>query len=238
MSRILLLGGIGDALRIARTLGADHIYSIAGLGRTPADLACQVRVGGFGGASGLADYLQSENISLLLDATHPYAAQISANARQASTMAGVPYWALHRPGWQAQSGDDWRSVTDWAELMAAIQPFQRPLFAMGKGVLDHLSDIPAHQFWTVRCLAAHAGAAQARVIAARGPFTLASEQALFEQHGFDVVISKNSGGSATEAKLRVARERGIPVVMLMRPPLPQADRVFNDVPSVVAALAG
>ena len=100
MTRILLLGGTGDALQIARQLGPVHVYSLAGLGKVPSDLACAVRVGGFGGAEGLARYLCDECIGLLVDATHPYAAQISANAFAASRAADVPCWALRRPAWQ------------------------------------------------------------------------------------------------------------------------------------------
>ncbi|WP_316149447.1 cobalt-precorrin-6A reductase [Cupriavidus sp. BIC8F] len=236
MSRILLLGGTGDALRIARTLPAGHTYSLAGLGRTPADLACAVRVGGFGGADGLARYLQDNGITLLVDATHPYAAQISANARAASRASGVPYWALLRPAWVPQAGDDWRAVDDWKGIADAVRGFRRPLFAMGREPIGHLDEIPADQFWTIRCLDPHSGNARARVIDARGPFSLEGERALFARDGFDVVISKNSGGSATEAKLQVARERSMPVIMVKRPALPQADRAFDDVPALIAAL--
>lgn len=236
MSRILLLGGTGDALRIARTMPAGHVYSLAGLGRTPADLACDVRVGGFGGAQGLARYLRDEAITLLVDATHPYAAKISANARAASTITGVPYWALRRQPWVQQANDDWRHVDDWAGIVAALNAFRRPLFALGREPLAHLGEVPAHQFWTIRCLDAHDGNARARVIDARGPFSLEGERALFAECGFDVVVSKNSGGAATQAKLQVARERGMPVVMVRRPTLPLADRAFDDVSELVAAL--
>jgi len=236
MNRILLLGGTGDALRIARALPAGHVYSLAGLGRTPDDLACDVRVGGFGGAQGLARYLHDERITLLVDATHPYAAQISANARAAGTLAGVPYWALRRPAWLRRAGDDWRDVDDWSGIVAALRGFGRPLFALGREPLAHLDEVPAHQFWTIRCLDRHDGNARARVIDARGPFSLEGERALFAQHGFDVVVSKNSGGGATQAKLQVARERGMPVVMVKRPALPPADREFDDVPALTAAL--
>lgn len=236
MTRILLLGGTGDALRMARTLPAGHVYSLAGLGRTPVDLACEVRVGGFGGAHGLARYLRDEAVTLLVDATHPYAAQISANARAASALAGVPYWALRRPAWVPQAGDDWRGVDDWAGIVTALHGFRRPLFALGREPLAHLDEVPARQFWTIRCLDPRDGNARARVIDARGPFSLEGERALFAQHAFDVVVSKNSGGSATEAKLQVARERGIAVVMVKRPALPPADRAFDDVPALIAAL--
>ena len=152
MNRILLLGGVTEALAIARTLGRPHIYSLAGVGRVPTDLTCQVRVGGYGGADGLAQFVRAEGISLILDATHPYAAQISHNAAQAARACGVPCWALRRPAWQPQAGDDWREVGDWTQLAEALKPFKRPLFTLGREPLQHLDEIPAHQFWTLRAL--------------------------------------------------------------------------------------
>ncbi|WP_345816338.1 cobalt-precorrin-6A reductase [Paraburkholderia sp. PREW-6R] len=236
MTRILLLGGTGDALLIARQLGAAHVYSLAGLGKVPDDLVCTVRVGGFGGSEGMARYIEAERIGLVVDATHPYAARISANAVQASRAARVPCWALRRPGWQAGAGDDWRMVGGWPELIGQLAPFRRPLFTLGREPLAHLDDIPAHQFWTVRCLESDATHARARILATRGPFTLEGERALFEANAFDVVVSKNSGGNATEAKLVVARERGLPVVMLRRPVLPPVDREFEHVADLLAVL--
>jgi precorrin-6A/cobalt-precorrin-6A reductase len=236
MTRILLLGGTGDALKIARSLGAEHIYSLAGLGSVPHDLTCRVRVGGFGGSEGLARYIAEHGIGLLVDATHPYAATISANAARASRIARVPYWALSRAAWQPQPGDDWRFVADWAELAAAIAGFSRPLFTLGREPLSRLDAIPVHQQWIVRCLDPHPGNARCRVIGARGPFTVEGERTLFDACGVDVVISKNSGGNATEAKLRVARERGLPVVMLQRPALPDADRTFDEPSTLLSAL--
>ncbi|OAJ62254.1 cobalt-precorrin-6A reductase [Paraburkholderia ginsengiterrae] len=236
MKRILLLGGTGDALRIARHLGAGHVYSLAGLGKVPDDLACAVRVGGFGGSEGLERYIEDEAITLVIDATHPYAAQISANAARASRAAHVPYWALRRPGWQPKAGDDWRMVADWDELTEALAPFRKPLFTLGREPLAHLDEIPPHQFWMVRCLDPYPDTARARILAARGPFALEGERALFALQAFDVVVSKNSGGSATEAKLDVARERGLPVVMLRRPELPAADREFEQSADLLDAL--
>ncbi|POR52331.1 precorrin-6A reductase [Paraburkholderia eburnea] len=235
--RVLLLGGTGDALRIARALGPKHVYSLAGLGRVPADLPCAVRVGGFGGAQGLAHYLADEGITLVLDATHPYAAQISANAALACDQTQVPYWALRRAPWQPQPGDDWCKVRDWAGVIEAITPYARVLFTLGREPLAHLGEVPGHQHWTVRCLDAHPGHARARVIDARGPFTHEGERALFEAGRYDVIVSKNSGGAATEAKLAVAREMGLPVVMMQRPSLPPAQREFASVQDVLDALA-
>jgi precorrin-6A/cobalt-precorrin-6A reductase len=236
MKRILLLGGVTEALAIARTLGPAHVYSLAGIGRVPSDLRCQVRVGGFGGAEGLAAYLLAEHIDLLIDATHPYAAQISANAARAAQLTGIPCWALRRPPWQAQAGDDWREVADWAELIKALRPFRRPLFTLGREPLQHLDEIPEQQFWTLRALEACPGNERCEVIGARGPFHLEDERVLFERRQIDVLISKNSGSGATEPKLEVARERGLPVLVLKRPELPVVDREFFAVDEMIAAL--
>jgi precorrin-6A/cobalt-precorrin-6A reductase len=237
MKRILLLGGVTEALAIARTLGPEHIYSLAGVGRVPTDLTCQVRVGGYGGFEGLAQFVRDEQISLILDATHPYAAQISHNAAQAARLCGVPCWALRRPAWQPQAGDDWREVGDWAELIDALKPFKRPLFTLGREPLQHLDEIPQEQFWTLRALEVYPGNERCEVIGARGPFLIEDERALFERQQIDVLISKNSGSTATEPKLEVARERGVPVLVLRRPVLAQADRELLSPEETLIALA-
>ncbi|WP_024673713.1 cobalt-precorrin-6A reductase [Pseudomonas syringae] len=236
MKRVLLLGGITEAMAIARTLGPEHIYSLAGVGRVPTDLACQLKVGGYGGAEGMAQYVREQGIDLLMDATHPYAAQISHNAALAAQLAGIPCWALRRTAWQPGAGDDWREVADWAELVTALTPFKRPLFTLGREPLQHLHEIPEHQFWTLRALDSYPGNDRSEVIGARGPFLLDDERQLFEQRNIDVLVSKNSGSSSTEPKLDVARERGLPVLILKRPQLPEVDRVFWGVDEVLGAL--
>jgi len=236
MRRILLLGGVTEALAIARTLGPAHIYSLAGVGRVPTDLSCQVRVGGYGGADGLASFIRSEGIGLLIDATHPYAAQISANAVAAARAAGIECWALRRPAWQPQTGDDWREFDGWPALIQALAPFKRPLFTLGREPLQHLDDIPPEQFWTLRALESCPGNERCEVIGARGPFALEDERALFQRRRIDVLISKNSGSAATEPKLEVARERGIPVLVLKRPLLPAADLEFHSPKALLQAL--
>ena len=237
MKRILLLGGVTEALAIARTLGPQHVYSLAGVGRVPTDLTCEVRVGGYGGAEGLAQYIREQRIDMLLDATHPYAAKISHNAALAAAASGIPCWALRRPAWVAQTGDDWREVADWSELIEALATFQRPLFTLGREPLEHLHEIPPEQFWTLRALDAYPGTARCDVIGARGPFFIDDERKLFAQRRIDVLISKNSGSSATEPKLQVARERGVPVLILKRPTLAQVDREFSTVEDLLESLA-
>lgn len=236
-ARILLLGGVTEALAIARRLGPRHVYSLAGIGRVPQGLECQVRVGGYGGVEGLTRYLREAGITLLIDATHPYAAQISRNAASAARDAGIPCWALRRPAWQAQAGDDWREVEDWAGLIETLKPFRRPLFTLGREPLQHLDEIPPEQFWTLRALEACPGNERCEVIGARGPFHIEDERALFQRRHIDVLISKNSGSVATEPKLEVARELGVPVLVLKRPTLPEVDRTFDSLVDLATALA-
>ncbi|WP_031361711.1 cobalt-precorrin-6A reductase [Caballeronia sordidicola] len=236
MKRVLLLGGTGDALTIARRLGPDHVYSLAGLGRIPGDLFCSVRVGGFGGIDGLKAFIEAQSISLIVDATHPYAAQMSRHASAVSALKSMPCWALRRAPWQPQSGDAWREAADFSSILDAIAPYHHPLWTLGREPLSHLDEIAPSQHWTIRCLDSHPGNARATIIAARGPFSLDGERALFDAQQTDVLISKNSGGAATEAKLAVARERGLPVVMLQRPGLPPVEREFSDTSSLLNAL--
>jgi len=236
--RLLILGGIGEALKLARMLAPVHtvIYSLAGKGRVP-DVPCAVRVGGFGGVDGLAAFLRERHIELLIDATHPFAAQISHNARQAARQAGLPLWAYRRPAWQPEAGDDWHCAVDWAGIQSTLRGFQRPFFTLGLEPLRHVADIPPDQHWLVRCLAAEPPAsAHVTLLCATGPFQLEQELALLRDYRIDVLVAKNSGGGAVEAKLTAARRLKIPVVMLERPASPTADRAFATVESLVAPL--
>lgn len=238
--RILLLGGIGEAVKLARLLAPIHAvtYSVAGKGRMP-DLPCRVRCGGFGGAEGLAVFLKEQAIGLLIDATHPYAAQISQNAAQAARMADLPLWAYRRPAWRPEPGDDWRGAADWPEIMAALREFERPFFTIGLEPLRHASEIPSRQHWLVRCLAAEPAASPfLTLLCATGPFALDQERALLQDHRIDVLVAKNSGGGAVAAKLAAARQLRIPVVLLERPVLPDADRESTDVRDLAATLTG
>ncbi len=236
--RILILGGVGEALKLARALAPVHrvIYSVAGKGRIP-ELPCAVRVGGFGGADGLAAFLREQGIERLIDATHPYAAQISHNAALAARLAGIPLWAYRRPAWRPEPGDDWRSVADWNGMMAALREFRRPFFTLGLEPLRHVADIPPEQHWLVRCLAAEPSASpHLTLLCATGPFALEQELALLRDYRIDVLVAKNSGGGAVEAKLAAARRLNIPVILLERPALPVADREFAEVARLAAEM--
>lgn len=238
MKRILLLGGTAEALWLARRLPADAIYSLAGLGNVPNDLPCACRVGGFGGAAGLAAFIRAQGIGLLLDATHPYAERISQHAQSAATQNGIACWALRRPAWQAGPGDDWREWSSWDELCGLLAPFARPLFTLGREPLSHLATIPAHQQWLIRCLGSDSAAERARILPARGPFELEDELRLLRQEGIDVIVSKNGGSPATEAKVQAARQFGLPILLRRRPQLPRVEREFSDPQSLWAALGG
>ncbi|MBL8251958.1 MAG: cobalt-precorrin-6A reductase [Candidatus Competibacter sp.] len=236
--RILILGGIGEAVELAKrlTLRHDVTYSIAGKGRLP-DLACAVRVGGFGGIDGLTAFLKDNGIGLLLDATHPYAAQISHHAACAAKRASVPLWAYRRPSWHPDASDDWRAAADWTGVRAALAPFRRPFFTIGLEPLHHLMDMSPGQHWLVRCLsAAPPELAHLTLLCAAGPFDAEREAALLRDYRIDVLVAKNSGGTAVEGKLLAARRCGIPVIMLERPALPEADRSFGEVGQLSAAL--
>ncbi|MDU0810918.1 MAG: cobalt-precorrin-6A reductase [Burkholderia sp.] len=233
---ILLLGGTGDALKIARTLSSQDVYSLAGLGKIPNDLICSVRTGGFGGPNKLTDYLRELNIDLIIDATHPYAKRISENAVSSAYDAGVLCWSLRRKPWIQNINDDWHFVDDWPDINAMIRPFYRPFFTIGREPLMYLDKIPSHQFWLIRCLYPHPGNILSKIIVEQGPFMIEDERFLIKNTGIDVIVSKNSGGIATKAKIDVARELGLPVVMLRRPLLPDSDLVFYSVDELIAAL--
>jgi len=223
--RILLLGGTGDSRLLAESLAGradvEVISSLAGRTELPATLPGGLRIGGFGGVEALADYLASERIDLLVDATHPFAARISDNAARACRLSGTPHLLLSRPPWEERPGDRWIHVPD-AEAAAAQLPglAERVFLSVGRQELDAFSDLPRIRF-LVRMVDAPRGALPLHdyeVVLGRGPFEANGERALFLLHGIQALVTKNSGGEATYAKITVARELGLPVVMIDRPP--------------------
>lgn len=221
--RVLILGGTHEAFQLAEQLAAlgsiDFISSLAGRTRAPRLPKGQVRTGGFGGAEGLANYLLAERITHLVNATHPFAAQISANAVAAAEMACVPLLRLLRPAWTARDDDRWVAARHAAEAAELCRREGGRIFlTLGSGELDAFAEIHNAHF-LVRMVDApeRLPLRDYHVIAARGPFSLQDELRLLSEHHIGLVVAKNSGGEATYAKLEAARRMGLPVVMIDRP---------------------
>lgn len=224
---ILILGGTSEARRIAAALaaraGLQLVLSLAGRTKSPAAQPVPVRVGGFGGAEGLARHLADAHVDLLIDATHPFAARISANAAQAAASAGVPLVALRRPGWEPVEGDRWTPVATAGEAALALGAAPRRVFlALGRQEAAAFEAAPRHHYLvrSVDPVAPPLAVPDAEYILARGPFAEADELALLSGHRIDAVVAKNSGGAATYGKIAAARALGIEVVMIRRPVLP------------------
>jgi precorrin-6A/cobalt-precorrin-6A reductase len=238
--RLLILGGTAEAAALAAAVARFRgkvrpITSLAGRTRRPAPVAGETRIGGFGGTDGLADYLAAERITVVIDATHPFAAQISAQAYAACTAAGVRRLALLRAPWQRHPLDRWVEVDDTAGAAAALPALGRRVWlTIGARELAPFAALNDHHF-LVRLIdppSAPLALVDCEVLPARGPFNLEGERRIIDQHGIEVLVAKAAGGAATEAKLVAARERGLPVVMIRRPPPPPGPRVD----SVSAAL--
>jgi len=230
--RILILGGTTEARRLAERLAPrpelDVRLSLAGRTSNPVPHPVPLRIGGFGGADGLAAYLMDERIDRLIDATHPYAAQMSANAAQAAALARVPLLALRRPAWQPVAGDRWREVANAQAAVDALGDVPRRVFlALGRNEIAPFAGAPQH-FYLVRSVDAvepPLAAPRAVYIQARGPFREEDDRALLAAHRIDGVVSKNSGGDAAYGKIAAARTLGIAVILLRRPALPEVPAV-------------
>jgi precorrin-6A/cobalt-precorrin-6A reductase len=231
--RVLILGGTNEARELAARLSIDPemevISSLAGRTNSPAMPPGNVRVGGFGGADGLARFLRAASIDLLVDATHPYAAAISHNAALAAEETGTPRIVLFRPPWTAQPGDRWIDADDDDDDAALVREngYGCVFLALGRSSLDAFADLRKTRF-VVRFVdppAVPPPLPRCEVIAARGPFTRSAERELLERHGIECLVVRNSGGTASAAKLAAARELSLPVVMIRRPPPPAAPMV-------------
>jgi precorrin-6A/cobalt-precorrin-6A reductase len=242
MARILILGGTTEArqlgARLADRAELEVVVSLAGRTKAPAPQPARLRTGGFGGAGGLADYLVREKIDALIDATHPYAHVISANASAAASRAGVPLIALRRPPWTSIDGDRWIEVADVAAAVRALgAPPRRIFVTLGRNELGALIGAPQH-FYLIRSVDAiepPLPLPYASYITGRGPFSEADDRALMGRHEIDAVIAKNSGGAATYGKIAAARALGIEVIMLRRPPAADATAV-ETVDAAIACL--
>ena len=236
--RVLLLGGTTEATALAHTFAntrIDAIFSYAGRTANPIEQPLPTRLGGYGGIQGLADYIVDAAITHVVDATHPFATQISGNAVAACKMANIPLIAHERAPWQAQPGDQWLHVPDTDGAVAALPTTPARIFlAIGKQTLPAFAAQPQH-FYLLRLVDAPDAALpvpNAEVVLDRGPFTVESDMDLMRAHAITHIVAKNSGGTGALAKLEAARRLALPVILIARPAI--ADRpIARSIPAVM-----
>ncbi len=232
---VLILGGTGDARALARALddaGVPVISSLAGRVRDPARPVGQVRVGGFGGPDGLAGYLRESGVVAVVDATHPFAVTISASAVRACDSTGVPLLRLARPGWADHPlAGTWQWVDDHASAAAAARG-ARVLLTTGRGTLAAFRALVA-PFVLVRLVEPTIEPLPPgwATVVSRGPYTVPGETSLMAGHRIEVLVTKDSGGAMTEAKLSAAAALGVRVVVVRRPFAPTGVPSVEDVPA-------
>ncbi|WJZ02624.1 cobalt-precorrin-6A reductase [Corynebacterium freiburgense] len=228
--RALILGGTREAREIASLLQQDNWHvtsSLAGRVKQPALPVGEVRIGGFGGPAGLVTWLLKEKVEVVIDATHPFAERISISAAEATRATGVPLIALHRPAWQAGERDQWIPAGSMEEAARiAARRFHHIFLTIGRQQLAAFAKDP-HNLYVIRCVDPPEVTLprRHRLILSRGPFTLENEKQLMRDNQIDCLVTKNSGGELTRAKLDAARELGIPVIMVERPELPGGPQV-------------
>jgi len=224
---ILILGGTGEARDLAERLAARPglavTLSLAGRTRDPAPQAGRLRIGGFGGAAGLAQTLATAPFDILIDATHPFAERISAHAQYAAETTGVPLLALCRPPWPARPGDRWTRVARLADAPAALGTESRRVFlTIGRQEVHLFRAAPQHVYLLRSIDPPEPDALPgADTILGRGPFSEIGERSLLAHHSIEVIVAKNSGGDATYGKIAAARALGLEVVLVDRPARPE-----------------
>lgn len=241
--RLLILGGTTEASALARRI-ADKpevmaILSLAGATANPAPAPIPQRIGGFGGAEGLAAYLEGERIDAVVDATHPFASRMSANAAAACRATCTPLVVFGRPPWTPQPGDHWIEVATMHDAAGALGAKPRTVFlTQGRLQLAAFARAPQHRY-IVRAIDRPAeidALPKSKLILARGPFSLADEAALMRNEAVEALVTKNSGGRATYAKIEAARALGLEVVIVRRPPAPEVE-TLHDLDAVLAWIA-
>ncbi|PID61165.1 MAG: cobalt-precorrin-6A reductase [Gammaproteobacteria bacterium] len=243
--RILLLGGTAEASELARQLAGaniDALFSYAGRTTNPIPQALPTRIGGFGGIDGLLDCFREEGITHVVDATHPFASRISCNLQAATAQAALPLITLQRPPWTPVAGDDWREVASLDDAVKALPTDPARVFlAIGRQTIGVFSAAPQHHY-LLRFVDPPEDEPlplpNATVVVSRGPYRAADDHALLEEHGVNIVVAKNSGGSGGAAKLQAARELALPVIMVARPARPEgsAGVVLNSPAAVMEHL--
>jgi precorrin-6A/cobalt-precorrin-6A reductase len=242
-SKVLILGGSSEAAALARALAPDSRFeatlSLAGVTEHPGKSPVPVRTGGFGGAQGLADYLNEHGVGVVVDATHPFAETMKRHAVEGAARAGVPLLAIRRPPWTPEPGDNWIMVDSIEAAAAALgQEPKRVMLTTGRKELAPFKAAGQHSYVlrSVEPPEPSAVPPRVEVITARGPFAYGDEVKLLRAHDIEVLVTKNSGGTATAAKLAAARALNLPVIMVSRPDVPDAQCV-ESVDEAVAWLA-
>ncbi|MEV6652918.1 cobalt-precorrin-6A reductase [Streptomyces sp. NPDC051219] len=238
-AHVLILGGTAEARRLAQELagrpGLRVTSSLAGRVAEPRMPPGEIRVGGFGGVAGLAGWLRAHEVAVLVDATHPFAETMSAHAAEAAARTGTELLALSRPGWEAGPGDRWHWAASLAEAAALLPALGTRIFlTTGRLGLAAFADLGRLRF-LIRSVEAPEPPLprHTRVLLDRGPYTVAGERELLRTHAIDVLVTKDSGGQATAAKLTAARELGVPVVVVRRPARPAGVTVVTGVAEVL-----
>ncbi len=242
--KVLVLGGTSESRALAQRLAADTrfdvVTSLAGRVSDPRLPDGVVRVGGFGGVDGLSTWIEDNNVDVVVDATHPFAATMSANAAGAAPNAGVPLVVLRRPEWTPEVGDRWLHASSAADAARLVESsFERVFLTIGRQEVGAFAGVDDAWF-LVRCIDPPEGPLPAdhELVLARGPFEVAAEMATMRRHRVEVLVSKNSGGAMTEAKLVAARRLELPVVMIARPDPTECDAVVHSVEDVWTWLHG
>lgn len=227
--KVLILGGTAEGRMLAELLSASGyrpVTSLAGVTRKPSDIPGETRVGGFGGPAGLVDYLAAEGFSAVVDAAHPFAVMISRHAREAAEKRQLPLVRLERPAWRAQAGDHWIEVPDIAAAVAAIPPGAQILLTIGrKEAMAFVSRTDVSGIARMIEPMDSEVTGNWHILLERPPFHVEKELCLFRDHAITHLVTKNSGGEETEAKLMAARKKGIPVIMIARPGKPEVPTV-------------
>ncbi|WP_454917942.1 cobalt-precorrin-6A reductase [Xanthobacter sediminis] len=224
---VLILGGTSEAAALARACAkaglSRVLVSLAGRTAAPQALPVPVRSGGFGGAEGLARFIREERICAVVDATHPFAAQISANAARAVAETGIPALALHRPLWRREAADRWIDVATLEEAVSALGPEPRRVFlTIGRQGVGAFAAAPQHHYLvrTIEPVEDALPVPHLTELRARGPFDVDAEGELMAREGIELVVTKHAGGASTFGKIEAARRLGLPVVMVARPKAP------------------
>ena len=227
--RALILGGTAESRELALLLlqsGWRVTSSLAGRVKEPKLPLGEVRIGGFGGPPGLARWLMDHEVDLVVDATHPFAEKISISAAEATRATGIPLIALHRPAWTPENYDEWIYVNDMEEAARIAERYHHIFLTIGRQKLAPFAN-DSHNLYVIRSVDPPEGPLpkRHRLILSRGPFSVQDEKQLMRDNQIDALVTKNSGGSLTYAKIVAARQLGIPVIMVQRPPLPCGSRI-------------